>query len=192
MDVYSMIVSFFQSGGTFMYPIVVVLILGLAISTERYVYLTQAKIRNRMVWNELMPLLVNGKYQQAVTVAKKSKTAMSRILTYGLARAKNATHRDDVETAMEEGLMEAVPRFEKRTHYRRDVCQHRHLAGIAGHHHGPDSGVHCRIQCEPGGKGRHAVREYFRGDEYHRLRSDGRDTLAAGLYRIADQNHRVG
>jgi biopolymer transport protein ExbB len=117
MDIYSTIVRFFQSGGVFMYPIVVVLVLGLAISLERYVYLTQAKVRNRMVWNQLMPLLMNGKYQQAVTTAQKSKTAMSRILTYGLARAKNATHRDDVETAMEEGLMEAVPRFEKRTHY---------------------------------------------------------------------------
>lgn len=132
MDVYSTIVSFFQSGGMFMYPIVVVLILGLAISTERYIYLTQAKIRNRMVWNELMPLLMNGKYQQAVSAAKKSRTAMSRILTYGLARAQNAKRRDDVETAMEEGLMEAVPRFEKRTHYVATFANIATLLGLLG------------------------------------------------------------
>jgi len=132
MDVYSTIVRFFQSGGVFMYPIVVVLILGLAISIERYVYLTQAKLRNRMVWNQLMPLLMSGNYQQAVTAAKKSKTAMSRILTYGLARAKNASHRDDVETAMEEGLVEAVPRFEKRTHYVATFANIATLLGLLG------------------------------------------------------------
>lgn len=132
MDIYSTIVSFFQSGGVFMYPIVVVLILGLAISIERYVYLTQAKVRNRMVWNQLMPLLMSGNYQQAVTAAQKSKTAMSRILTYGLARARNANHRDDVETAMEEGLMEAVPRFEKRTHYVATFANIATLLGLLG------------------------------------------------------------
>ncbi len=37
MDIYSTFVQFFQSGGLFMYPIVVVLALGTAIAVERYV-----------------------------------------------------------------------------------------------------------------------------------------------------------
>ena len=36
MDMFNVIVRFFQEGGVFMYPIVIVLALGLAISIERY------------------------------------------------------------------------------------------------------------------------------------------------------------
>jgi len=37
------VVTFFQSGGTFMYPIAVVLVIGLALAIERWVFLTAAK-----------------------------------------------------------------------------------------------------------------------------------------------------
>ena len=43
MDAYATIVGFFQSGGFFMYPIVLILALGLAIAIERYIYLSMAK-----------------------------------------------------------------------------------------------------------------------------------------------------
>ena len=40
MSIYSTIVQFFQEGGLFMYPIVIVFAMGLAIAIERYAYLT--------------------------------------------------------------------------------------------------------------------------------------------------------
>ena len=40
MGAYSTIVRFFQEGGLFMYPIVLVLALGLAIAIERWFFLT--------------------------------------------------------------------------------------------------------------------------------------------------------
>ncbi len=42
---------FFQGGGEFMYPIAFVLVVGLAIALERYVYLTRVAMRNRGLWN---------------------------------------------------------------------------------------------------------------------------------------------
>ena len=63
MELYNSVVGFFQSGGLFMYPIVVVLALGLAIAIERYVYLSLAKTTNQRLWNKLMPLLKEGKYR---------------------------------------------------------------------------------------------------------------------------------
>ena len=62
MDVFSSIVSFFQSGGVFMYPIVVVFALGLAISIERYVYLSKTSLSNRMVWKKITPFIKAGKF----------------------------------------------------------------------------------------------------------------------------------
>ena len=38
MGIYEGIVGFFQEGGVFMYPIVIVLAIGLAISIERYFF----------------------------------------------------------------------------------------------------------------------------------------------------------
>jgi len=132
MDIYSTIVGFFQSGGLFMYPIVAILALGLAIAVERYIYLSMAKTSNQRVWKKLMPLLQEGRHQQAVSVIDKSKTAISRILAYGLNRARHSRRRDDVEIAMEEGLMEAVPNLEKRTPYLATFANIATLLGLLG------------------------------------------------------------
>jgi biopolymer transport protein ExbB/TolQ len=132
MDIYSTIVGFFQSGGLFMYPIMVILALGLAIAIERYIYLSMARTSNQRVWKKLMPLLQEGKLQQAVSVVEKSKTAISRILAYGLTRAHISRRRDDVEIAMEEGLMEAVPNLEKRTPYLATFANIATLLGLLG------------------------------------------------------------
>ena len=59
MDIYITIVGFFQSGGIFMYPIVLILALGLAIALERWLYLSKARITNQLVWKKLQPLLQN-------------------------------------------------------------------------------------------------------------------------------------
>jgi len=133
MDIYSTFVQFFQSGGVFMYPIVVVLGLGTAIAMERYIYLTAARTTNQRIWKQVMPLLMEGKYGQAIAVTEKSKSALSRILRYGLDRTDSkAAHREDVEVAMEEGLMETVPRLEKRTHYLATFANIATLLGLLG------------------------------------------------------------
>ena len=132
MDVFSSIVSFFQSGGVFMYPIVVVFALGLAISIERYVYLSKTSLSNRMVWKKITPFIKAGKFQEAVSVTSKSKSAIGTILTYGLYRIKSAARRDDVENAIEESLMEVMPRLEKRTHYLATFANIATLLGLLG------------------------------------------------------------
>lgn len=132
MDIYSTIVNFFQAGGLFMYPIVAVLALGVAIAVERYIYLTAARATNQRIWKQVMPLLMKGNYGQAAELTEKSKTALSRILRYGLDRAGTNVRRDDVEVAMEEGLMETVPRLEKRTHYLATFANIATLLGLLG------------------------------------------------------------
>jgi biopolymer transport protein ExbB len=132
MDVYSSIVSFFQSGGVFMYPIVVVFALGVAISIERYIFLSKTSLSNRMVWKRITPFIKAGKFQDAMSVTQKSKSAIGTILSYGLHRIKSASRRDDVEKAMEESLMEVMPRLEKRTHYLATFANIATLLGLLG------------------------------------------------------------
>ncbi len=132
MDAYNAIVSFFQDGGVFMFPIVVVLAIGLAIATERWLVLTVARSSNKRVWGKLTPMLKTGDYNQAAALTRQSKTAVGNILTYGFDRMKSARRRDDIEKAMEESLLEELPRFEKRTHYLATFANIATLLGLLG------------------------------------------------------------
>jgi len=132
MDLWNVIVRFFQGGGDFMYPIAVVFVVGAAIAVERYIYLTHTAVRNRALWNEVVPMLAQGNFRQVVQVTSKSDSAIGHILNYGLARIQSARRRDDIEKAMEESLMEVVPRLEKRTHYLATFANLATLLGLLG------------------------------------------------------------
>ena len=132
MQFFSMIVRFFQGGGAMMYPIAVVLVIGLAIAIERYIVLTATAVRNRGLWNEIAPLLAQGNFKSAVQLTAKSDAAVGQILNYGLARISTARRRDDIEKAMEESLMDITPRLEKRTHYLATFANLATLLGLLG------------------------------------------------------------
>src|SRR4029078_11573498 len=84
--------------------------------TERSIYVTHTAVRNRNLWNEIVPMLAQGNFRQVVQVTSKSDSAIGHIINYGLARIQSARRPAAIETAMEESLMEVVPRLEKRTH----------------------------------------------------------------------------
>lgn len=132
METYTTIVKFFQEGGFFMYPIALVMAVGLAVAIERYVYLSRASSTNRKMWDQLMPALQSGKYPQAMSITARSDVAICKILNYGLMRIKSARKREDIEMAMEEGLMEVVPRLERRTHYLSSFANVATLLGLLG------------------------------------------------------------
>ena len=132
MDVYNAIVRFFQDGGLFMYPISVVLAFGLVIAIERYIYLNLFRARNQSAWNKIMPLLQAGDLNEARSYTQHSNSAIAAILGYGLARMAKARSRDDIELAMEEGMMEVMPRLESRTHYLATLANIATLLGLLG------------------------------------------------------------
>ncbi len=132
MDVVNAGVKFFQEGGWFMYPIVLVFALGAAIALERYIYLSAAKRSNRTMWDKLTPLVKANNYDQAMALSSRSKTEVGKILSYGLSRLRVTHRRDDIEIAMEEGLMEVIPRLEKRTHYLATYANLATLLGLLG------------------------------------------------------------
>jgi biopolymer transport protein ExbB len=132
METYTTIVRFFQEGGFFMYPIALVMAVGVAVALERYFYLARETRTNRKMWDEVLPALQGGKYQQAMAVTSRSNVAICKILNYGLARIKGARRREDIEMAMEEGLMEILPRLERRTHYLSSFANVATLLGLLG------------------------------------------------------------
>lgn len=129
---YKVIVDFFQDGGIFMYPIMIVLALGLSIAIERYIYLTIIKRKNKAMLKKLVPMLQSGDFQGAYATASKANHAVSRMVSEGLVAMKASSNRDDIETAIEDSMMETIPQLEKRTHYLSMFANIATLLGLLG------------------------------------------------------------
>jgi len=117
MDFFYSIVAFFATGCLFMYPILLVCAFGVAIAVERFVTLTLIPNKNQVVWNKVQPLLDNGEFTEAREMTGDDESTISQVLNMGLSLQGAVRRREDIEIAMEESMMEIVPRLEKRTPY---------------------------------------------------------------------------
>jgi biopolymer transport protein ExbB/TolQ len=132
MNAIDMIVNFFKQGGVFLYPIAAVFAIGLAVAIERFIYLNRVAKNNRRLWAELAPLIKAGNFRKAMEVAGNTDSALSTIMRYGMSRISTAQRREDIEKAMEESLIEVIPRLEKRTHYLATLANIGMLMGLLG------------------------------------------------------------
>jgi len=117
MNLFYSIVGFFSSGGLFMYPILLVFAIGVAIALERYITLSMVTNKNQVVWDKVQPLLANGEFDEAREMTNEDESTISQVLNMGLSLQGAVRRREDIEIAMEESMMEIVPRLEKRTPY---------------------------------------------------------------------------
>jgi len=131
MGIYSM-VSFFQKGGVFMYPILLVFAIGSAIAFERWIHLNRIRNANSKMWGLLHPVLVKGEFDKARQMVNKDKSSLAQMLGMGLARQGAVRRRDDIEIAMEESMMEIIPQLEKRTPYVSLLSNIATLLGLLG------------------------------------------------------------
>jgi biopolymer transport protein ExbB/TolQ len=125
-------INFFRDGGFFLYPLALILVIGVSISIERFVYLTRETSKNRALWDQITPMLQSGNFKAALGVAQESDAQVATVMKYGIARIGTARRREDIEKAMEESLLEIVPRLEKRTHYLAAMANVGLLIGLLG------------------------------------------------------------
>jgi len=126
------IVSFFQKGGLFMFPILFVLLVGLVIAIERWINLKRVREENKKTWDRIYPALETGEFDKARELANKDTSSMAQMLGMGLARQGAVRRREDIEIAMEESMMEIVPQLEKRTPYLALLSNIATLFGLLG------------------------------------------------------------
>jgi len=88
--------------------------------------------KTRKILAEIMPKLQKGELNSVIQLTKDSNATVSKILTQGLNNFKSARRRDDIEASMEESIMEAIPRLEKRTHYLAMFANIATLLGLLG------------------------------------------------------------
>ena len=131
-DSYSLIVKFFQEGGFFIFPIGLVLALGLAISLERWLFLTREKMRNAKAFDNFLPLLRTTDLEKMLMFSRESTAPVTRIIGCGLDMMKVSKQRADIENSMSEGMLEAIPRLEARTGYLAVFANVATLLGLLG------------------------------------------------------------
>jgi len=132
MSIIEFAIKFFQDSGLAIYPSILIMSIGMAIAVERFVFLAKARAANRALWDKIQPQLQSGKLKEVHQIASGSDAAVGKIVTYGLQRMQSPGRREDVDAAMEEGMMEIVPRLEKRTHYIATFANVITLVGLLG------------------------------------------------------------
>ena len=132
MDFFSSIAKFFQDGGLFIYPIALVLAIGVAITVERWRFLSSEKSRNLKAFDDFLPLLRTDDHDKMTMFTRDNNAPVSRMIGCGLDMMKVTKQRADVEQAMSEGMMEAVPRLEQRTGYLAVLANVATLLGLLG------------------------------------------------------------
>ena len=99
-----------------------------------------------------------------------------------------STRRDDIEKAMEESLMEVLPRLEKRTHYLATLANIATLLGLLGTIIGLISAFTAVSNANPADKADLLSASHFGRDEHDGIRPDVRNSTAACSCLVADED----
>lgn len=132
MNAFQLVVKFFLDCGWFIFPSLFIMAMGVSIAIERWIFLRRARAANRREWAQMLPMLQGGQFKEVLNVAEQSDSAVSSIVTHGLTRLQTSRKREDLDAAMEEGMMEIVPRLERRTHYIATFANVITLVGLLG------------------------------------------------------------
>ena len=133
MDLYVTLVRFFQDGGVFMYPIAAVMAIGIAIALERWFYLLNADPDQPPRLRADPAAAAPAPPARGVRDSSRSRSPpMSRSSPTGSHAAPARDAAPDIEYAMEEGLLEVLPRIERRTAYLATFANIATLLGLLG------------------------------------------------------------
>ena len=88
-------IRFMQEGGTYMFIILAVFLLGLAIAVERWLFLQKAKLGNRKTWDDVFPLIRKGDFAAAMKAAGAATTSVGNMISFGLSSMVTAQGQHD-------------------------------------------------------------------------------------------------
>jgi biopolymer transport protein ExbB len=132
MQVFSVVINFFQSGGVFMYPILATLALGTAIIIERLIYLSRARVSERTIWPKIRTAVMGGRPKDAIQICKTSSAPLCQVLSTGLEKLQGTWSQEELQHSMEEVILEEVPALERRTGYLPTLANVSTLLGLLG------------------------------------------------------------
>lgn len=130
MGILKGISDMFHEGGWGMWPILGALIVIVAITVERAVYLFKASVDKDKLLALLKSQVMSGNVQGAIKVCSGNPTPMTRIVQAGLMKFNKSDH--EVQAAMDEAALHELPKINVRTPYLGMLANFAVLAGLLG------------------------------------------------------------
>lgn len=132
MSTFASIVKFFQDGGIFMYPNLLVLAIATAIVVERLVVLARSGTNGEKLWGQIAPSIQGRRMDEAVRACTHSRAPLHQVLAAGIRGMKGSFTREDVQGSVDEAMARMVPRVEARLHYLPNLANVATLLGLLG------------------------------------------------------------
>lgn len=125
------VAGFLQSGGIFMWIILGIWGIGIAISIERFVRLTfRFDVDGASFMNELQRYVLSNDIQGAIRVCSGSVAALPKVLKSGLKRSGQDS--EQIQNAIDATALEIIPRIELRLNYLQLIANISTLFGLLG------------------------------------------------------------
>jgi biopolymer transport protein ExbB len=123
--------NFIQSGGVFMWVIVFIWAVGLAIALERFIKLSfRFDVDGPSFMNELQRYILSNDIQGAIRVCSGSVAALPRVLKSGLKRSSSSP--EQIQNAIDATALEVIPKIELRLNYLQLIANISTLFGLLG------------------------------------------------------------
>jgi biopolymer transport protein ExbB/TolQ len=128
----STFINFFQAGGFFMFPILLVLAVATAIVVERIVVIARSGANAEKLWSQIATPIQGRRMDEAVRQCTQSRTPLHRVLASGVRSMKGSFNREDVQGSVDEAMMQVIPRLEARLGYLPTLANVATLLGLLG------------------------------------------------------------
>ena len=127
----SFVAEFIQNGGIFMWFIVGIWGIGLAISLERFARLSfKFDVDGASFMNEIQRYILSNDIQGAIRVCSGSLAALPKVLKSGLKRSDEKPEL--IQNAIDATALEVIPKIELRLNYLQMIANISTLMGLLG------------------------------------------------------------
>lgn len=131
LPIINSIASFIQNGGIFMWVILLVWGVGMAIAMERFRKLSKTfDVDGPSFMNELQRYILSNDIQGAIRVCSGSKAALPRVLKSGLKRSNQ--NPEQIQNAIDATTLEVIPKIETRLNWLSLIANISTLLGLLG------------------------------------------------------------
>ncbi len=131
INLLELVKDFIDKGGVFMWVILIIWAIGLAIALERFMKLFRSMdVDGASFMNEIQRYILSNDIQGAIRVCAGSNAALPKVLKSGLKRSGQSS--DQMQNAIDATSLEVIPKVELRLNYLQLIANISTLFGLLG------------------------------------------------------------
>ncbi len=130
MSILQVLSEAFRDGGWGMWPILFTLVIIVAITAERAVYLYKSSVDKDKLLALLKSQVTSGNVQGAIKVCSGNPTPLTRIVQAGLMKVNKSDA--EVQATMDEAALREIPKLQARTPYLGMLANFAVMSGLLG------------------------------------------------------------